>query len=181
MNRAEAAVLARAAKAANAPSVSERFWSKVQVGTAGECWPWMAACRNANEGYGAFWLNGRHQPAPRVALMLTGTPVPTGMEVCHRCDNPPCCNPAHLFVGTRQDNNEDKVCKNRHAHGVTHGNALLTSADVDEIRRQVTLGAADRRSTRRDKPYSYRAIAERFGISEAHVGDIARGDTRKAG
>lgn len=134
MRRAEAAVIARAAKAARAPSLDERFWSKVERRGADECWPWKACARKKSEGYGAFWIGGRHQPASRMAAILSGKPVPEGAEVCHSCDWPPCCNPSHLFVASRQANNADKVAKRRHCFGERNGIAKLTEAQVMEIR-----------------------------------------------
>lgn len=126
MTRVEAAVLARAAKAAKAPPLAERFWSKVRRGSPGECWAWTAAVRRKNEGYGAFYLDGRHQPASRVAWILSYGPVPAGLVVCHRCDNPPCCNPAHLFVGAPKDNDADRVAKGRQCRGSQQKYAVLT-------------------------------------------------------
>ena len=134
MTRQEAARIARAAKAAKAPQLYERFWSKVKIAGPDDCWLWTAAARNKHEGYGAFYLDGRNQPASRIAHILSNGPVPEGMEVCHRCDNPPCCNPAHLFIGTRKDNNDDKVRKGRTAAGETSGKNKVTAAQVLEIR-----------------------------------------------
>ena len=89
---------------------AEKFWSKVNKGGADECWPWLKANR-----YGQFYIgNGMAKPAHRVAYELTYGDIPAGLLVCHHCDNPPCCNPAHLFVGTVQDNMRDKISKGRH-------------------------------------------------------------------
>lgn len=151
------------------PGVSERFWSKVDVRGEDECWPWKAAERKKGDGYGAFWLDGRHQPAGRVALELSGTNVPEGMHVCHKCDNPPCCNPKHLFVGTHQENNQDKVRKGRHAHGERNGNAKLTSAQVAEIRSYRPPGV------KRVKPGVPQMLAERYGITRQYVSEIFKG------
>lgn len=134
MTRTEAAVIARAARAAKAPSLFDRFWSKVSRGGDGECWNWTAAVRNKKEGYGAFWLNGRHQPASKVAWILTKGEVPAGKVVCHTCDNPPCCNPNHLFVGTRPENDADRVAKGRQCRGSKQKNAILTEDMVQRLR-----------------------------------------------
>jgi hypothetical protein len=92
------------------------WWSKVAV--TPECWLWMAA--RDRDGYGKFaiGLGGHdqiHTRAHRFAYEAFVEPVPEGMVVCHRCDNPPCVRPDHLFVGTPLDNNNDKVAKGRHA------------------------------------------------------------------
>lgn len=164
MTRAEAAVIARAAKAAKAPSLDDRFWSKVERRGSNDCWPWTAAVRRPDEGYGAFWLNGRHQPSSRVAYMLTKGDVPEGMVVCHRCDNPPCCNPGHLFVGTPKENDADRVAKGRQARGSGNGFSKLTEEQVRIIKAAKLPGRA---------PYGYRAkLAEQFGVSRATITDV---------
>ena len=112
----------------------ERFWSKVDIKSDNECWPWTAAVRNKKEGYGAFWYHGRHHPAQRIALFLSTGVLETILEVCHKCDNPGCCNPSHLFTGTHKENNDDKVAKKRHAFGERCGTSLLTEKQVLEIR-----------------------------------------------
>jgi hypothetical protein len=166
MNRAEAAALARATRAARAPSLADRFWTKAAVRSADECWPWNAAPRRAGEGYGAFWLDGRHQPANRIALQLSGVEVPAGSEVCHHCDNPPCCNPRHLFLGNRQSNNADKVAKGRHAHGERNGGARLTAEAVAEIR------GHQHEDGRRVAPGTCQVLAERFGVTRRYVSEL---------
>lgn len=166
MNRAEAAKLARAAKAAKQPPLDERFWSKVDRKGDDECWPWTASVRRADEGYGAFWMNGRHHPSNRVAWEMTFGKVPSGHVVCHRCDNPPCCNPRHLFVGTSQENNADKVSKKRHAIGSRNGFSILTEKTASEIKKLKPIGRA---------PSGYKQeISRRFGVSPATISDVWR-------
>lgn len=171
MNRAEAAQLARAVKLAKQPPLDERFWSKVSVLGPSECWPWRAALRNNNnprQAYGAFWLDGRHQPAPRVALLLSGVTVQDEMEVCHRCDNPPCCNPAHLFIGTPQANVDDKVAKGRQVKGERVHTAKLTEAQVAEIR------AAKPAGTRAPNGLPAQ-LAEKYGVTKPYISEIWSG------
>jgi hypothetical protein len=134
MNRQEAAVIARAAKANATPPVEARFWSKVDRRGPNECWPWMASVRRKDEGYGAFWLDQRHQPSNRVAWTLTNGDIPEGMVVCHKCDNPPCCNPAHFFIGTRAENDEDRIAKGRQCRGERQKYAVLNDTLVRELR-----------------------------------------------
>jgi len=90
--------------------MEERFWAKVD--RTDDCWLWTA-CRTTH-GYGQFRPErSRGAQAHRVAWELTNGPIPAGMLVLHRCDNPPCVNPAHLFLGTQSDNMRDMYAKGR--------------------------------------------------------------------
>lgn len=167
MNRLEAAALARAAKAAKALPMPERFWSKVDVRGQNECWEWKACYRNKVPGfeYGAFWLNRRHQPASRVAWELTNGPMASGMFACHKCDNPGCCNPAHVFPGTNQENTADKVAKGRQVKGERVHTAKITEKDVLAIR-------AMRPPGKKAPTGLPGAIAEKYGITKQYVSEI---------
>lgn len=87
------------------------FWSKVAKAGANDCWPWTG-CR-MRSGYGQHSANGCRVLAHRRAWELTNGPIPAGKYVCHHCDNPSCCNPAHLFLGTQTDNMRDAAGKGR--------------------------------------------------------------------
>ena len=87
-----------------------RFWAKVERRGGDECWLWLGACDSA--GYGR--TTKAAIPAHRLAWELTFGEDPGDLFVCHHCDNPPCCNPAHLFLGTSGDNSRDSVAKGRH-------------------------------------------------------------------
>lgn len=156
--------LARSALAKKVPQLEERFWSKVDKCGDGKCWPWTASVRRKDEGYGAFGLGGRHQPASRVAWILTYGEIDSGLEVCHSCDNPACCNPSHLFLGTRKANNDDKIAKQRHAFGERIGTAKLTEKQVIEIKKAKPVG--------RTKVGYRAAIAKRYGVSPYTITDI---------
>lgn len=90
----------------------ERFWDKVdRSGGAAACWLWTGSQKPT--GYGQVSLKGRVYLAHRVAWTLTHGAIPDGLGVLHHCDNPPCCNPAHLFLGSQGDNSADMVAKDR--------------------------------------------------------------------
>lgn len=98
------------------PSIQSRFWAMVKKGSESECWPWLGTTDPC--GYGRFRFGHILDGAHRVAWILTHGEIPHGEGhhgtcVCHRCDNRPCCNPAHLFLASNAENVSDKVSKGR--------------------------------------------------------------------
>lgn len=89
-----------------------RFWSKIDVKGANECWPWKRSLRGSL-GYGQFRIGDRICDAHRIALELGKGPLKKGRYVCHSCDSPKCCNPRHLFAGTQKNNMDDMTDKGR--------------------------------------------------------------------
>lgn len=143
--------------------IAAAFLPRVDRRSAEECWPWLG--RRGHHGYGAFSVVAVAFKAHRVAYWLAGGVEPGDLSVCHRCDNPPCCNPRHLFLGTQADNNADMDAKGRRSRGSKHSSSKLTEAAVLEVRALLAEGL------------THRAIAARFGVCHAVVGCIARGTT----
>lgn len=102
-----------------------RFWSKVDKRNHNECWPWKGSCRPGGYGQLTVFVNGiaRCILAHRISWALSFGDS-GNLLVCHRCDNPPCCNPAHFFLGTGADNNADKVSKGRVPTGDRSGTRI---------------------------------------------------------
>jgi len=124
----------------------DRFWPKVAKREPNDCWEWSGA-RDPN-GYGRFYHGrGSYKLSHRVAWELINGVIPgpsglLGMYVLHRCDNPPCCNPGHLFLGTHTDNMADMARKGRHAdhRGERSSVSKLTLASVNAIRARLATG-----------------------------------------
>lgn len=140
-----------------------RFWTKVDK--TGGCWFWTA--HRDTKGYGKF--NAGDGPstwvAHRYSWTLANGPIPDGLTVCHRCDNPPCVNPAHLFLGTNADNTADRDAKLRMARGTRNARSKLTPEQVQRIREMFTAGRSNR------------LIALDFGVREASIYQIRHGLT----
>jgi HNH endonuclease len=100
----------------------------------GNCWEWTGA--KNNKGYGQIKVNGKVKLVSRISWMVFRGPVPNKKCVLHRCDNPPCFKPYHLFLGTQKDNGKDSVMKGRRSPrtGENNTNAKLTSGQVEIIR-----------------------------------------------
>ena len=116
-------------------TLAQRFWSKVQKSDDNGCWLWTAA--KTRHGYGVTSTHlQKSAKAHRVSLELSGIQVPSEKLVLHRCDTPSCVNPAHLFIGTVQDNVRDRQAKGRGraAYGAAAGRAKLSDACVNAIR-----------------------------------------------
>jgi len=150
-----------------ATPVEQRFWNYVEQGDPNECWPWTGATTN---DYGVIRddaPSSKMVRATHVSLRIDGRNVGLGEMALHTCDNPPCVNPNHLFVGSNNDNMKDKVTKGRSIGRATTGGSHLSEADVLEIRRRCALGE------------SSRSIAADYSISSPHVINIKNRKTWK--
>lgn len=168
-----------------------RFWSRVDVRGSDECWPWMGT---RVDGYGQATFGGRRQPAHRVAWELTCGAIRDGLWALHHCDNRPCCNPSHLFLGTNADNVADKMAKGREARGERlaaairpsiqrgdahysrrHPEAMKHGEDVSSAR--LTWGQVAEARSLRACGLTQRAIAAKFGVARSTISYVVRGIT----
>lgn len=127
------------------------------------CWEFQG--QRSIEGYGKIKVDNKNWRAHRLAYLLFVGEIPAEMIVCHRCDNPPCCNPDHLFLGTHSDNTADKVSKNRQAKGSALPQKKYGLAHVEKVKRLQGLGM------------THADIAIEMGISEGQVSYLSRGIT----
>ena len=146
-------------------AVVARFEAKVDRSAGPDaCHLWTARTRPA--GYGAFNVaRTRTLAAHRVAYAIRHGFAPGALVLRHTCDNPPCCNPAHLLPGTTADNNRDRDERGRSALGEAHGNAKLTASAVRDMRRRAAGGA------------SYVDLAVEYGVADVQVHNAVTGKT----
>jgi len=173
----------------------EQFWLHVAGDPVSGCWLWMGTM---SRSYGRWYFDGKNERAHRSAYRIAIGSIPDGEAVCHRCDNPICVHPAHLFAGTVGDNNRDRAAKGRSASGDRSGprlhrermprgenhhwnrrpetrvfgdrfsQATLTNAQASEVKALLRIGGM-----------SQAAIGRRFGVSKYVINKIAGGKTWK--
>lgn len=150
-----------------------RFWSKVKIADGASCWEWIGS-RDAC-GYGVLFRSNHSLPrmlkAHRLSWEIHNGPITDGLHVLHRCDNPPCVNPSHLWLGTQADNNRDRDAKGRcgakgghvaDRRGAKNGNARLSDEQVAKIRERHASGESQQR------------IADSIGCGQSQVSRIVR-------
>ena len=153
-------------------TLAERFWEKVDKRGPDECWPWKA--HRHDSGYGRISMGGRRgkiEGAHRVAWLLEHGSIPEGMDVLHKCDNPPCCNVRCLFLGTARTNVDDMFAKGRNPQlprGEEHSCAKFTEQQVRDIRANKALCRV-----------SDRELGARYGVSNVAINRIVRRITWK--
>lgn len=139
----------------------ERLYKKIKQNGNNECWEWIAS--QNQYGYGRVWINNKIFLSHRLSYELHKGKIPKGLCVLHSCDNPPCCNPKHLFLGTHTDNMRDMERKGRSKHlkGDKHGSARLTLKEVIKIR-----------EIHASKKITIKEIGDDFSVSDGHVSRI---------
>lgn len=146
----------------------DRFWEKVDIKSKDDCWIWLGAVRGQ---YGRILTeHGKHDGAHRVCWMLVFGEIASGLLVCHRCDNPPCVNPYHLFLGDSTANNRDMVQKKRNLPpiGERNGQCKLTAASVLRVKCLLFQGV------------SQKSIALELNVDPSTVSLIANGKRWKS-
>jgi hypothetical protein len=156
--------------------MARAFESFLRAAPSG-CLEWTGVTVKSNgrdsHRYGRFTRNGAKQLAHRVAYERAHGPIPPGMQALHRCDNPLCCNPAHLFLGTHAENMGDMAAKGRASrrgapprHGEANPRAKLRDAEIAEIR------------ARRASGETVTSLASAFDVHHSHISRVARGIRR---
>lgn len=138
----------------------KRFLKCVKVGGPDDCWPWLGCTK---KGYGVLTISDTQFIATRIAFILFTGPLRNDLFVCHRCDNPACVNPGHLFIGTPMDNIRDAVSKGRMTTGEKHWANKYNAETVLAIRAEYAKGELQ-----------IKQIAKKFGMSIPNCDHIVR-------
>lgn len=130
--------------------IEDRFWQRMDKPTGDDgCWIWQGSHRGK---YGSAFYQGKRMGAHQLSYILTNGPIPDGLEVCHSCDNPLCCNPSHLWIGTHFQNMHDCIQKGRFNAGKVIGtdqhSCKLDDTKVREIRVLLDAGVSQRKIAR---------------------------------
>lgn len=141
----------------------ERFIEKINHNPENGCWEWTASV--SRDGYGFFSSNGKIRSAHRFSYEFFCGEIPSNLLVLHKCDNPRCVKPSHLFLGTVKDNVRDMVEKKRQSHGSRHWNCRMGVEEIIFIRSRLDL--------------KLKEISEMFGISVKQASRIRRRDQWK--
>jgi hypothetical protein len=147
----------------------KRFWAKVKVAGADDCWLWLGA--KDYDGYGCLAINRsiRSIRAHRFSYYIhNNNELAPNLFVCHRCDNPSCVNPAHLFLGTTQENTSDRTSKGRDAKGNKNYNTKLSIQSVIDIRNEYGRGGI-----------TIRQVAKLHGVCYATIRELLIGKNHK--
>lgn len=146
------------------PNTEETFWSRVQQGDG--CWMWQGG--RFTRGYGEFRYHKRNWLAHRLAWTFVHGPVPDGLFVCHHCDEPACCRPAHLFLGTPADNSADMAGKGRSISlpGTRSPSARFSADQVRAMRERYAKGGT-----------SHHALAQEHGVTAMAIWRMVTGRT----
>jgi len=139
-------------------TLENNFWPNIRK--TDSCWIWTGGILQSG-GYGYVTYLGNDFRAHRLSWILHKGEIPKGFEVCHKCDNPPCVNPAHLFLGTHNDNMRDMKQKKRCALGERHGLHKLTTEQVKKIRSEYVRGII-----------THKMLGEIYGVDRHTIGDI---------
>ena len=151
----------------------DRFWSNVDIRGESECWLWQLSRDKKN--YGQFQLRGKCERSYRISWFLVNGLIPELFEglpamICHSCDNPPCCNPNHLFLGNHAINTKDSAVKDRR-FSLRLGNRGKENCSAELVEVQV----CEIKTLLREGVLTHREIAEIYGVSKSTITSIGSG------
>lgn len=136
----------------------DRFLSKIKI--YNDCWIWQA--QTVFPGYGRFWLYGKNMTAHRASWLIFKGNIPENLCICHKCDNPSCVNPEHLFLGTHKENSVDMKIKGRSKPGEKNGCSKVIDIHRDEIINKYLQG------------HTQRNLAKEYKVAQSTIWKIIR-------
>ncbi len=147
-----------------------RFWRTAGAGDPAACWIWSGEKQPRRGNYGRFYAKGKRYRAHRISYYLANGSLPDGLLICHRCDNPPCCNPGHLFADTQQANIDDCIRKGRFPttrvwHGLNKGERNGNARFTPDLIRMIRAEPCDKRG-------DAIALARRLGMTQSTISNI---------
>ncbi len=137
----------------------EDVWKRIDIKSEDECWEWQGSL--VNKKYGKMIVGWKYCLTHRIVYELKNGNIPPEMVVCHKCDNPKCCNPKHLFLGTQKDNIHDMISKGREKRY-----SKLTKIDVLEIRKLYATGN-----------YTHTKLGKLFSVDRKNISCIVNNKT----
>lgn len=160
----------------------KRFWSRVKKGeTENDCWLWLGQI--SKHGYGVMWCNRKQRKASRISWTINNGKIQNDLCVLHKCDNRKCCNPSHLFLGTKSDNAKDRHLKGREARGDRSGLRLHPErAPIGERNSHAKLREQDIYKIielRKNHKYLWTELSEMFCVCRQTIMDAFYGKTWK--
>jgi len=142
-------------------NVEERFWNHIQKKVENECWEWQGFVDK--DGYGKMRTTDTNEAAHRASYRIHNGEIPKGLNVLHKCNNPPCCNPNHLYVGDQSRNMQDRIDAGNFLYGECHHNSKISNETVVLIK---------------NDSGTHKQLAEKYGCSASQIGNIRRGSQR---
>jgi len=141
--------------------VEQKFWHYVKTGAEKECWEWLGY--KDKDGYGKMRTGNTNQAAHRISWQIHNGEIPTGQMVLHKCNNPSCINPSHLYLGDHLQNMQDRLNSGHYPKNEDHPNVKFPDDIVEQIRKSNK---------------TYKELSQQFNISASQISNIKRGVQR---
>jgi len=147
-------------------NILKDVWKRINKRDENDCWEWVGG--KDKDGYGRMMIDRHNYRTHRLTYIETYGSIPEGLIICHRCNNPSCCNPNHLYAGTIRENSQQCTKEGRRVSGEKHYKTILSDKDILKIRSLYSTGT-----------FSQRELGRMFGVTQAAIWYIINNKTRK--